>query len=159
MPATKLPLHDSGEMQRPMGLAVEARHLWQVRGLDGSTPAWLGFGASFLANVGSASRNSFLLDYGIFVRHALFPRARARPFVGYGLGATQVFVQEVAGRGIGHLTLLTIGTDVHVREMLHVTVELGYRFVVLPSFATALEPARRYDTHGLRFIVGLFFGR
>lgn len=82
-----------------------------------------------------------------------------RAFFGYGLGAAQVFVRGVDGRGIGHLTALSLGVDVRVAEERHVTLELSYRFVILPSFETATSRPDRYDFHAIRLSAGIFLGR
>lgn len=158
-PKNDLPLATDDGTHRPMGLAVEARYGWQVGGLDGSRPSWVGFQTSFFAHTRGAPRTSLGFDYGIFARHALLARASVRPFLAYGLGASQVFVRGVSGRGISHLTALSAGVDVATGGAVHVTIELAYRFVILPSFATEIEPAHRYDFHALRLVAGVVFGR
>jgi hypothetical protein len=158
-PKNALPLSAIEDTYRPMGLAVELRYGWQVGGLDGSAPAWIGFGTSFFAHTRGSPRTSLGVDYGLFVRHAVFPGPRVRAFFGYGLGAAQVFVRGVDGRGIGHLTALSLGVDVRVAEERHVTLELSYRFVILPSFETATSRPDRYDFHAIRLSAGIFLGR
>lgn len=157
-PINDLPLDADGDSHRTMGLAIEGRYGWQVGGLDGGRPSWVGLGLSFSAFTRGAPRSSFDIDYGVFVRHVLIDGARVRGFFGYGLGASQTFVRSVDGRGIGHLTALSLGADIRLHGELHATVELSYRFVILPSFETELERAHRYDFHALRLVAGLFFG-
>ena len=159
-PKNDLPLAASDETFRPMGLAVEGRYGWQVSGLSGQrAPAWLGISTSFFAHTRGAPRTSLGVDYGLFVRHALFPGPRVRGFFAYGLGASQNFVRNVGGRGIGHMTALSLGVDIRLHGDLHATVELAYRFIIVPSFETELDRARRYDFHALRLVAGVLFGR
>lgn len=154
----RLPLEPTGEHARPSGLAFEGRYGWQVGGLGGGNAAWIGFQTSFFAHVAGAERSSLGLDYGLFVKHAFGDGLRARPYFGYGLGACQVFVRGVAGRGIGHLTGLVFGVDFRLREGTHVALELSYRLVVIPTFESGTEPARRQDFDALRLSAGIFFG-
>jgi hypothetical protein len=159
-PKNDLPLSASDETFRPMGLAVEGRYGWQVSGLSGQrAPAWLGISTSFFAHTRGAPRSSLGVDYGLFVRHAVFPGPRVRGFFAYGLGASQNFVRGVGGRGIGHMTALSIGADIRLAGDLHATVEIAYRFIIVPSFETDLERAHRYDFHALRLVAGVLFGR
>ena len=94
------------------------------RGQPGSA-----FYAQLLLLLWRRGQNDFLgMGYGIYVKHALWPRQRVRLFFAYGLGATQVWVRNVESRGIGHLTRLAVGMDVHLHKWLQLTFEFSYRF-------------------------------
>ncbi|MFO0574203.1 MAG: hypothetical protein U1A78_09405 [Polyangia bacterium] len=162
-PSNSLPLTPvQVPMLTPQGVNVDARLGWQVGGYQSGWNSYVGFIASFFYYVGSGTgvSDSLGLDYGIFVKHVLFPGRRVRLFVGYGLGAVQVWVKDVGGRGIGHMTRLAAGLDTRVSDNLHVSFEFAYKFNILPSFATdaAVEP-RSYDFHSLSLLGGLWFGK
>lgn len=162
-PSSSLPLTSvQVPMLTPQGVNVDARLGWQVGGYQSGWNSYVGFLASFFYYVGSGTgvSDSLGLDYGIFVKHVLFPGRRVRLFVGYGLGAVQVWVKDVGGRGIGHMTRLAAGLDTRLSENVHVSFEFAYKFNILPSFATdaATEP-RSYDFHSLSLLGGLWFGK
>jgi hypothetical protein len=162
-PSNSLPLTSiQVPMLTPQGVNVDARLGWQVGGYQSGWNSYVGFLASFFyyAGGGTGVSDSLGLDYGIFVKHVLFPGRRVRLFVGYGLGAVQVWVKDVGGRGIGHMTRLAAGLDTRITENVHVSFEFAYKFNILPSFATdaAVEP-RSYDFHSLSLLGGLWFGK
>jgi hypothetical protein len=101
----------------------------------------------------------FGLDYGIFVKHAVFPGRRARLFLGYGLGAAQVFIRGIEGRGIGAFERLSIGADTHIWRWLHATIEFSYRFFDLPSFKIAETDSGGAGFHTMSILAGFWFGR
>src|SRR6185503_395419 len=126
----KLPVREDGKKTQPHGLSIFTDFLWQVGGLGGGWPSWLGFLAGFLYFPGaSPQRDAFVLEYGILVRHGLFPGFVLRPFVAYGLGATQAWVSDVGSRGIGHLTRLSLGTDIVLRPSVALGLELSYKII------------------------------
>lgn len=163
-PSNSLPLNRTPGDMKPQtlnGLNIDGALLWQVRGFDGvSWPAWIGFMPSFYYLFGDIGQRDFLgMGYGIYVKHALWPRERFRLFFAYGLGATQVWVRDVDSRGIGHLTRLAVGMDVHLRKWLQLTFEFSYRFYNLPMLKLAETDALGYDFHSLNLQAGLWFGR
>ena len=66
---------------------------------------------------------------------------------------------RVHSRGIGHLTRLAVGMDVHLRKWLQLTFEFSYRFYNLPMLKLAETDALGYDFHSLNLQAGLWFGR
>lgn len=163
-PSNSLPLAQTPGDMRPqtlMGINIDGALLWQVRGFDGvSWPAWIGFMPSFYYYFGDGGQNDFLgMGYGIYVKHALWPRQRVRLFFAYGLGATQVWVRNIESRGIGHLTRLAVGMDVHLHKWLQLTFEFSYRFYNLPMLKVAGSEVAGFDFHSLNLQAGLWFGR
>lgn len=160
-PTNSLPLSTQNPVQTPHGINVDAALLWQVRGFDGVRwPAWVGFMTGFLYYFGeNGSYDTLGVDYGIYVKHALFPGRRARFFFGYGLGAAQVWIRGLDGRGVGHYTRLSIGADTHLWRWLHLTFEASYRFFNLPTFKFQESDSGGYDFHALCLMLGLWFGR
>lgn len=154
----RLPLAESGKRQRTGGLQIAARFGWQVRGLRGGAPATIGFESDFLYQPGVKTRASYALIYGVFAKHSFSSRLRVRPFFCYGLGAAQVWVAHVGGRGIGHATRLALGIDVRVRESWHVSVALTYQGILMPSFREEGRSARDTSFHSGVLSAGLWFG-
>ena len=156
--SNQLPLSDTGDGRRSWGLQVGGRLGWQVRGLDGGNPASVGFETSFLMQPSGHVRDSYALLYGIFAKHSFLVDRRAHPFFSYGLGAAQVWVSEVDGRGIGHVTRLGFGVDIAIRPRLQISVTLTYQGIIMPSFA--LEGGSAHDTsiHGFVLSTGVWFG-
>jgi hypothetical protein len=111
--------------------------------------------AGFLYFPGAEQRReTFALEYGILVKHALFPGFILRPFLAYGLGATQAWVPGVDERGIGHLTRLSLGTDFILTPTISLSVELAYKIINIPTFGTAEGKAGPYDFHTLSALFG-----
>lgn len=160
-PVNSLPLSSQTSVQTPQGINIDAGLLWQVRGFDGIRwPAWVGFMAGFFYYFGQTGISDSLgLDYGIFVKHALFPGRRTRLFAGYGLGAAQVWIRDIEGNGVGHYTRLSLGVDTQLWRWLHMTVEFSYRFFNLPTFKLAAEDNGGYSFHALSLLAGFWFGR
>jgi hypothetical protein len=155
----KLPVNTDGSKTQPHGLSLFADFLWQVGGLAGGWPSWLGFMSGFLYFPGSAVRRDvYVLEYGLLVRHGLFRASVLRPFLAYGLGATQAWVIGVENRGIGHLTRLSLGTDIIVKPTFTLSVELAYKIVNMPVFTTEPNtPGRAYDFHTLSALAGAHY--
>lgn len=160
-PTNSLPLSATAPALTPQGVNIDAGFLWQVRGFDGiHWPAWVGFMTGFFYYVGgNGISDSLGLDYGIFVKHALFPGRRARLFVGYGLGAAQVWIRDVEGRGIGAYERLSIGADTHIYRFLHATIEFSYRFFDLPTFRQGETDRSGASFQALSLLAGFWFGR
>ncbi len=160
-PTNHLPLSADPHALTPQGVNVDAALMWKVRGLDGIRwPAWVGFMLGFFYYFGSSDiKDSVGFDYGIYVKHSVFPGHRLRLFVGYGLGAAQVWIRGIDGRGIGAFTRLSAGTDIHLTRWLQMTVEFSYRFFDLPSFKLQNTDSGGYDFQTLSLLAGFFFGR
>lgn len=154
-----LPLSQSGSTQHPWGLQVGARFGWQVGGLVTGRPATVGFETDFALQPGSSDyRASYALLYGVFAKHALTRNPRVRPYFCYGLGAAQVWVAHVDGRGIGHATRLGLGVDIRAAARRHLTLALTYQGVIIPSFARDGVPARDTSFHAAVLSVGFWHG-
>jgi hypothetical protein len=156
--SSRLPLKDSGPQPHPAGALIGTRVGWQVRGLAGGAPATVGFETDFLLQPARRARNSYALIYGLFVKHSFSSRLRVRPYFSYGLGAAQVWVTQVGGRGIGHATRIAFGVDTRLREGLHLSVALTYQGIMMPSFALADRPARDTSFHACVISTGVWFG-
>jgi hypothetical protein len=152
----RLPVALDGKKTQPHGLSASGDFLWQVGGIGGGWPSFIGFLTGFEYFPGSdVRRDAYALGYGILVRHGLFPGNTLRPFVAYGLGATQAWVKGVESRGIGHLTRLSLGTDVVLSPRFSLSFELLYKIVNIPTFAAAgSSPPPSYDFHTLSALVG-----
>jgi hypothetical protein len=155
----KLPLSESGESVRPWGLQAGARFGWQVGGLAGGRASWVGFEMVFAAQPGHDYRSSYALLYGIFAKHALTRHTRLRPYFAYGLGAGQVWVHGVDGRGTGHQTRVEIGLDVRRAERRQLTLSLIYQALIMPGFARDGAPPTDTSSHALVLATGVWFGR
>lgn len=157
--SSRLPLSESGREPHLFGVQIGTRLGWQVRGLAGGDPASVGFELDFLAQPSAQVRDSYAMIYGVFAKHAFLSRLRTHPFISYGLGAAQVWVSEVDGRGIGHATRLTFGVDIGVRERLQLSVALSYQGIFMPNFGFDDRPARNTNFHGGVLSTGVWFGR
>jgi hypothetical protein len=153
-----LPLRGDALTVRSAGVQLGGRFGWQVRGLRGGPPATVGFESDFLFQPGGQARDSYALIYGVFAKHSFTTWLRARPYFCYGLGAAQVWVSEVNGRGIGHATRVALGIDSIVAERLFLSFALSYQGIIMPSFAIDGEPRRDTSFHGLVLSTGLWFG-
>lgn len=156
---SELPLSASDRTVRPWGLQAGARFGWQVGGLAGGRGSWIGFEMEFALQPGQDYRSSYALLYGLFAKHALTRHTRVRPYFGYGLGAGQVWVSGVDGRGIGHETRVEIGIDVRTAERRQLSVALIYQAVIMPSFASADTPASDTSFHAAVLSTGVWFGK
>lgn len=141
------------------GLRLDWKAGWQVGGFQSGWGSYVGFFAGFFYHFGGELADSLGINYGIFAKHTLFPSLRVRPFLAYGLGATQVWVRELEGRGIGHVTRLSAGLDTKVSERLAIEFELAYQFNILASFAVPPTPPGSYDFHTLSLTAGIWYGR
>jgi hypothetical protein len=155
---SRLPLTKDGSSYRPAGVAVGARFGWQVRGLRGGAPSTIGVETDFLFLPGRDARNGYGLVYGVFAKHA-FTQLRVRPYFAYGLGAAQIWISDVGGRGIGHATRLAFGVDIRVGERLHVSIALSYLGLLMPRFALDGAPARDTSAHSGVLSTGVWFGQ
>lgn len=159
-PSNNLPLSTQTNVFTPSGVNVDARFGWQIGGIDAGWPSWIGFMAGFFYYAGdSAVSNSLGLDYGLFLKHGLFPGRRVRLFISYGLGAAQVWVSGLPGHGIGHVTRLSAGFDTRLSAHVHLSVEFAYKFIMLPYFATGTSDPPDYSFQSLNLLAGLWFGR
>jgi hypothetical protein len=156
---SELPLSTSDRTVRPWGLQAGARFGWQVGGLAGGRGSWIGFEMEFALQPGHDYRSSYALLYGLFAKHALTRHTHVRPYFGYGLGAGQVWVNGVDGRGIGHETRVEFGMDVRSAERRHFSLALIYQAVIMPSFARADAPASDTSLHAAVLSMGVWFGR
>ena len=158
-PSNSLPLSTVTNVFTPSGVNVDARFGWQIGGIDAGWPSWIGFMAGFFYYAGdSAVSDSLGLDYGLFLKHGLFPGRRVRLFISYGLGAAQVWVKGLPGHGIGHVTRLSAGFDTRLTPHVHLTVEFAYKFIMLPYFAVGDNAAPDYSFQALNLLAGLWFG-
>jgi len=156
---SELPLSANGRTVRPWGVQVGGRFGWQVGGLAGGRASWIGFEMDVALQPGHDYRTSYALLYGLFAKHALTRHTRVRPYFAYGLGAGQVWVRDVDGRGIGHQTRVEFGLDVRRAEERQLTLALIYQAVIMPSLARADAPASDTSFHAVVLAMGVWFGK
>ncbi len=154
----RLPLTENGHARHLAGVLIGARFGWQVRGLAGGAPATVGFETDFLFQPARETRDSYGLIYGVFAKHSFSSRLRVRPYFSYGLGAAQVWVTQVGGRGIGHATRIAFGVDTRLDERLHLSLAATYQGIMMPNFALADVPARDTSFHSCVLSIGVWFG-
>jgi hypothetical protein len=152
-----LPLSASERSVRPWGLQTGVRFGWQVGGLAGGRASWVGFETEFALQPGHDYHTSYALLYGIFAKHALTRHERVRPYFAYGLGAGQVWIRSVEGRGIGHQTRVEMGMDLRLAERRWLSLALIYQAVIMPNFALDDMPARDTSFHALVLATGVWF--
>lgn len=156
---SRLPLTSDGRETHPYGVTLGGRFGWQVGGLSGlRAPSFIGFETDVLFQAAKDARPSYALLYGVFAKHALSRHLRVRPYFAYGLGAAQVWVSEVDGRGIGHATRLGLGLDVPVGERRSLAVALAYQGILMPRFGEGGASAKSTSFHSLVLSLGLWFG-
>lgn len=155
----RLPLTSDGRETHPYGVTLGGRFGWQVGGLAGlRAPSFIGFETDVLFQSASDARQSYAFLYGLFVKHALSRKLRMRPYFTYGLGAAQVWVKDVDGRGIGHATRLGFGVDVPLSDLRQLAIALAYQGVLMPRFADG-DGAKSTSFHSLVLTLGLWFGQ
>jgi hypothetical protein len=155
---SRLPLTEHGGGYLPAGLSVGARFGWQVGGWRSGVPSSVGLETDFLYLPGRGSaRDGYGLLYGFFAKHA-FTQRHVRPYFAYGLGAAQIWVSEVHGRGIGHATRVAFGVDIRTGERVHVSVALSYLGIIMPRFALDGAPAHDTSVHAGVLSTGVWFG-
>jgi hypothetical protein len=166
----RLPLRENTLDAPPnAGGLLGLRYGWQVAGLTGGAPTTIGFETDVMVQGTRATRMSYGLIYGVFVRHSFWgsqPIADGagkshqglRPFFSYGLGAAQVWVRQVDGRGIGHATRLGLGLDVWLREHCFLTLTATYQAIMMPNFALADARPTNTSFHAGIASLGLWFG-
>lgn len=160
-PLSYLPLSASvpDGKYRNHGLRIDWKAGWQVGGFLSGWGSYVGFFAGFFYNFGQEVADNLGLNYGIFAKHTIFPGRRWRPYLAYGLGAIQVWIREREGRGIGHVTRLSIGMDAKVSERVAIEFDASYQFNIMPSFAVDGAAPRSYDFHSISFTTGIWYGR
>lgn len=165
----RLPLRESALDTPNAGGLLGLRYGWQVAGLTGGSPTTIGLETDVMVQGARGARMSYGLVYGLFVRHSFWgtqavahgangSHQRVRPFFSYGLGAAQVWVREVEGRGIGHATRLGLGLDIWLRERRYLTLTATYQAIMMPNFALADRPAKNTSFHAGIASLGLWFG-
>ncbi len=159
-PVNYLPMRADEIKVKPHGASFVFDYGWQVGGLrPGGWPTYVGFllGTSFYP--GSAERRHALtLEYGILVRHHLIPKYKVHPFLGYGLGAIQAFVFGVEGRGIGHLTRLSVGFEGRVSDKVRLAFELIYKIDPIRAYRLdTTMPSPKFDIHTVSAMFGVNF--
>jgi hypothetical protein len=157
---SKLPLVEGKSTGggHPAGMQLGGRFGWQVRGLRGGAPSTIGFESDLMYLPGrDGARDTYGLLYGVFAKHS-FTHWRARPFFSYGLGASQIWVSDVGGRGIGHVTRLSFGVDIRVAERIHVPVALMYMGVLMPRLELEDQSVKDTSFHSAVLTTGVWFG-
>jgi hypothetical protein len=155
----RLPLTQDGRETHPYGVTLGGRVGWQVGGLSGlRAPSFIGFETDVLLQAAKDARQSYALLYGVFIKHALSRQLRVRPYFAYGLGAAQVWVSDVDGRGIGHATRLGLGVDVPLSDLRQLAIALSYQGILMPRFSEG-DGAKSTSFHSLVLTLGLWFGR
>lgn len=158
-PVNYLPMRSDELRVKPHGASLVFDYGWQVGGLrPGGWPTYVGFilGTSFYP--GSAERRHALtLEYGILVRHHLAPKLKVHPFLAYGLGAIQAFVFGVEGRGIGHLTRLSVGIEGRASDKVRLALELIYKIDPIRAYRLEEGAQTKFDIHTVSAMFGVNF--
>ncbi len=165
----RLPMRESASDAPNAGGLLGLRCGWQVAGLTGGSPTTIGIETDFMVQGARGARMSYALVYGLFVRHSFWgsqriadgangSHQRFRPFFSYGLGAAQIWVRQVDGRGIGHATRLGLGLDVWLAERRYLTLTATYQMIMMPDFALADAPPKNTSFHAGVVSIGLWFG-
>lgn len=155
-----LPLREDGAKAKPHGASFLFDYGWQVGGLrPRGWPSYVGFlaGTTFYPGAGDR-RNALTIEYGLLVRHHLAPQWKVHPFLAYGLGAIQAFVFGVEGRGIGHLTRLSVGLEGKVSPKVRLALELIYKIDPIRAFRIdkAMD-SPKFDIHTVSAMFGVNF--
>ena len=159
-PVNYLPMRADGKLVKPHGASLLFDYGWQVGGLQpGGWPTYVGFLAGVNYYPGADERRHLMtIEYGLLVRHHLAPRWKVHPFLAYGLGAIQAFVFGVHGRGIGHLTRLSVGLEGSVTPKVRLALELIYKLDPIRGYRlgdAAENP--KFDIHTLSALFGVNF--
>lgn len=159
-PVNYLPMRADDRRVKPHGASFLFDYGWQVGGLQpGGWPTYVGFLAGLNFYPGSDERRHLLtIEYGLLVRHHLAPKLKVHPFFAYGLGAIQAFVIGVDGRGIGHLTRLSVGFEGKVSERTRLALEIIYKLDPIRGFRRDGDTANpKFDIHTLSALFGVNF--
>jgi hypothetical protein len=155
----RLPVSEDSRSYRPAGLQIGGRFGWQVRGLRGGSPSTVGIESDFMYQPGrGAARSDYGIVYGVFAKHSFSTSVRARPYFAYGLGAAQIWIEDIAGRGLGHATRLAFGLDTRLRDRMYLTFALSYQGIIMPNFVLRDRPPLDTSFHSLLLSTGLWFG-
>ncbi len=140
-----------------MGAELIGDWLWQVGGFRSRWPSWVGFYLGWLhfPATDEGAQQTGILEYGLRIRHAFRATRAVRPFITYCLGATQVWIDGQAGRGITHQTRGGLGVDLSVARNLRLVVEAGWRMQSLPD----LGSDRDFTFSSTSVNVGLLYER
>lgn len=159
-PVNYLPMRADGKQVKPHGASFLFDYGWQVGGLQpGGWPTYVGFLAGLNFYPGADERRHLLtIEYGLLVRHHLAPKLKVHPFFAYGLGAIQAFVIGVDGRGIGHLTRLSVGFEGKVSERTRLAFEIIYKLDPIRGFRRDGDTSNpKFDIHTLSALFGVNF--
>lgn len=156
--SNRLPLGETPKSLHPWGGVIGGRMGWQVGGLSGGPAASIGFEMDLMYQSAPQARASYGMIYGLFVKHAIGRELRVRPYLSYGLGAAQMWIDDTSGRGIGHATRIAAGVDARLAERKHLTFAFTYQLIMMPRFA--LPGAHAIDTsfHSIVLSTGFWYG-
>jgi hypothetical protein len=160
-PSNALPLSTTNSVLTPQGVNIDAAFMLQVYGFDGIRwPIFIGLMGGFFYYFGeTGGQDSLGVDYGIYVKHTLFPGPRLRLFFGYGAGAAQVWIRNIDGRGVGAYERLSVGVDIRASRLVNLSVEFSYRFFDLPTFQVQSTDSGGYGFQTMSISGGVWFGR
>ena len=138
------------------GVEVMGEWLWQLGGFRSDWPVWLGYYLGWIHLPGDkTSQRTGVLEYGIRVRHGYRISPTVRPFFTYCLGATQVWIDGLPGRGITHQTRTGLGVDLKVARRMRVLLAAEWIRQSLPDLGSTVD--RSFSA--LTFNVGVIFER
>ena len=158
-PVNYLPMRSDGAAAKPHGASFVFDYGWQVGGLrPGGWPTYVGFilGTTYYPGM-AGTRSALTLEYGLLVRHHLKPEWKVHPFLAYGLGAIQAWVFNVDGRGIGHLTRLSVGLEGKVSQKVRLGFELIYKIDPIRAFRSSEPSNPKFDIHTVSALFGVNF--
>jgi hypothetical protein len=144
---------------RNQGLSTFSPYLWQIGGLHTGWSSWIGLltGVDFFPD-SLKDKHTLTLKYGVLIKHEVFPSFKISPFLSYGLGAMQVWVNQVRGRGISHYTRLSLGVDLAIDKSKDLSLEVVWSQQDIPYLQT---DSSRDPTHlgfqSINMLLGIMF--
>ena len=144
---------------RNQGLSFFSPYLWQTGGLHTGWSSWIGLltGVDFFPD-SLKDKHTLTLKYGVLIKHEVFPSFKISPFLSYGLGAMQVWVNQVRGRGISHYTRLSIGVDLAIYKSKDLSLEVVWSQQDIPRLQTdSSRDPTNLGFQSINMLVGVTF--
>ena len=139
----------------PTGTGVELAHSWQLSGFAGGHRVFITVPLGYRYYFGAVDAiHSSNLYYGWKVRHELKKGNPAwRPFLGYSLLLSQLWLEGREGNILGHETRFTLGADRRLTPKTALVLSLDYSYTRYPQLDVAKAPKAMFLSvkAGIRF--------